>query len=60
MVPLDLPEKWVLLESLVDPDYLVYLVQRETLVAMDLREALVCRDPEENQENLGCQENLDF
>ena len=60
MVPLDLPEKWVLLESLVDRDYLVYLVQRETLVVMDLREALVCRDPEENQENLECQENLDF
>ena len=60
MVPLDLPEKWVLLESLVDPDYLEYLVQRETLVVMDLRVVLVCKDPEENQENQECQENQDF
>lgn len=58
MVPLDLQEKWVLLENLVALDCLESLVQRETLVVMVLREALVCRAPEENQENRECQENL--
>ena len=57
---LDLLERWVQLVNLVALDYQVFLEQRETLVVMVQRVALVCKVPGESQENLECLENLVF